>query len=558
MTNQRDNYTKSIERQYETLFQSSKDALMILSNEEGFLAGNKSTIEMFKCGNEKKFISLTPPDLSPDFQPDGTPSGIKALEMMNIALEKGDHFFEWKHKRFHGEEFYATVLLTKTELSGKVVLQATVRDISVQKEQDKINLEQREIEKKYRIIFEQSKDLIFISNAKGRFIDMNPAGIKILGYDNKEELLKIDIKEELYFNKEKRDKFKEEMSRKGFVKDFQITLKKKDSTPIEILETATMILDEISNEEVYMGIMRDITAQIQHEEMLLKMTIEQEIINKELKETQAFVIQQEKMASLGGLAAGIAHEINNPLGFVMGNFRALKDYIDIIEEYLILISKKPEDPDLIEKLDESKKEIDFILKDLKGLFSESEDGFERISTIVENMRQFSRVDSKANMTTINLNDSIRNTLVIAANSYKYVAEVKLNLSKIPEINCNGSEINQVLLNIIVNAAQAIEEMKRDDKGTINIKTYTENGMVCCSISDTGPGIYQNNINKIFDPFFTTKEVGKGTGMGLSISYDIIVNKHKGQLIVESNIEGGATFLIRLHQNINKTSEGERL
>jgi len=145
----------------------------------------------------------------------------------------------------------------------------------------------------------------------------------------------------------------------------------------------------------------------------------------------------------------------------------------------------------------------------------------------------------------NINDGIRNTLLVAANEIKYVAHVKLDLGNIPPVPCVLNEINQVFLNVLVNAAQAIRDQKRTSRGCILIRTYEEGENVYCEISDNGPGIPSDVISKMFDPFFTTKDVGKGTGLGLSISYDIIVNKHKGSIIAENSVDGGACFKIRL-------------
>lgn len=302
----------------------------------------------------------------------------------------------------------------------------------------------------------------------------------------------------------------------------------KDGKTKWIDDRTNILRDKTGNITHYQGIILNITKHIKTE--------------KTLKDAQSVLIQQEKMASLGGLAAGIAHEINNPLGFVMSNFRTLKKYIETIKKYLDLKENTVEKSSL-------KNKIDYILEDIDDLFKESTDGFDRISLIVDNMRKFSRVDNDNNKAFSNLNELIKNTLVIARNSYKYVAEIETHLSKLPDINCRTSEINQVLLNIIVNAAQAIEQQKRDKKGLIKIKTYTEDNMVCCIIDDDGPGIPQKYQKKVFDPFFTTKGIGKGTGLGLSISYDIIVNKHKGMLFVKTEEESGTTFIIKIPINI---------
>ena len=416
-------------------------------------------------------------------------------------------------------------------------IRALLREHKIKNQLNNLNL-------KYFALFNESKDMIFISSPEGKFLDINPSGIKMLGYSNKEELYKLDVQEDVYSKPEERERFKKEMNEHEYVKNFQTIMKKKDGSQIVVTISSSVIFKNNDNPQgLYIGIVRDITKQIENEKDLIKMNIEQVKINEELKKAQLFLVQQEKMASLGGLAAGLAHEINNPLGFVMSNFRTLKKYIQNMKDHITSIENIVTDTDMKEKI-KSNDNIDFIMEDLDELFEESTDGFDRIASIVENMRQFARVDSENNRTFVNLNDMIKNTLVIAKNTYKYVADIITEFSNIPDISCNRSEINQVLLNIIVNASQAIEQEKKGKKGIIKIKTYVENDMICCSIEDNGPGIPEDYLNKVFDPFFTTKEVGKGTGMGLSISYDIIVNKHKGNLSVISDKNSGTMFLLK--------------
>ena len=186
-----------------------------------------------------------------------------------------------------------------------------------------------------------------------------------------------------------------------------------------------------------------------------------------------------------------------------------------------------------------------VFSDAEAIFAESRDGFERIVKIVSNLKNFSRVDRTGDFDDFDLNAGIESTLVVAWNEIKYVSEVRKNLGELPHIRANGSELNQVVLNIIVNAAQALGSLKKSEKGLIEITTRLEKNQVILSIHNDGPGIPQAIQNRIFDPFFTTKEPGKGTGLGLSISYDIIVNKHGGQLWVESDDSSGTTFFISL-------------
>ncbi len=277
---------------------------------------------------------------------------------------------------------------------------------------------------------------------------------------------------------------------------------------------------------------------------------------KKLQQSQSQMVQQEKLASIGNLAAGIAHELNTPVGFVFSNFHSMKDYIlkfrSLIEKYRdfhgrligvdgVLVAER----EALAKLEESL-QLDFILEDLDELFAESEDGFERITSIVTKLREFSRVDQRDETSLYCLNKAIDTTLVVARNEYKYDAEVRTVLDpKLPEVYCHVGQINQVILNIIVNAAQAIKEQERQGFGVIEIETGATRECVWCRIKDDGPGIKPEHLNKIFEPFFTTKPPGRGTGLGLNISYDIIVNKHQGELIVDSEYGQGTEFTIQL-------------
>jgi signal transduction histidine kinase len=292
---------------------------------------------------------------------------------------------------------------------------------------------------------------------------------------------------------------------------------------------------------------------------------ELQVTNKKLKETQSSLVQQEKLASIGQLAAGVAHELNNPLGFVTSNFNSLDNYYHSLKKYCEAWEELL--PGLnngngscshqgISQIEEIRKQenVSLILKDIEDIFSECKDGFQRMTSIVRNLKDFSRIDHSEFIESYDLHAGIESTLVVARNEYKYVAEVEKSLSDLPLIECNGGEINQVLLNIIVNAAHAIKSQEREDTGRISIKTYCDDVSVFCEISDDGPGIPEQIVGKIFDPFFTTKDVGSGTGLGLSISYDIIVNKHKGDLNVKSKTGEGTTFTIRLPIKIENMIE----
>jgi signal transduction histidine kinase len=274
-----------------------------------------------------------------------------------------------------------------------------------------------------------------------------------------------------------------------------------------------------------------------------------------LKQTQGQMVQQEKLAGVGQLAAGVAHEINNPLGFVTSNFETLEKYtkklIEVLEEYRLVLQETAshkktinEAVDQMALLEKSKK-IAGVLADLPDLFAESKDGLERVGQIVKVLRSFSRVDMNNQFEEYNLNEGVETTLIMARNEIKYVADVEVKLEEIPMGKAIGGQINQVILNLLVNAAQAIQSMSKETKGIIQVNTFVEEGFIGCSIYNDGPPIPKEIQNRIFEPFFTTKPVGKGTGLGLSISYDIIVNRHRGKLLFSSDEEHGTVFTLKI-------------
>jgi signal transduction histidine kinase len=253
----------------------------------------------------------------------------------------------------------------------------------------------------------------------------------------------------------------------------------------------------------------------------------------ELKNTQAQLIHSEKMASLGQLVAGISHELNNPIGFIYANVKQLKSYTDKIEKFsqsLKTASKTPSG--------KSKIRIDSILPDLKNLIEDTIHGSQMVKNLVDNLRKFSHLD-QAQWKEVDIHQGIESSLMILNPELKHRIKVIKDYQAKRLIECNPGQINQVFLNLLSNAAQAI-----DGDGTITITTSEDKDTLIVSIKDSGVGIPETILNKIFDPFFTTKDVGKGTGLGLSISYSIIKN-HNGSIDVISEVNKGATFIMTL-------------
>jgi PAS domain S-box-containing protein len=263
---------------------------------------------------------------------------------------------------------------------------------------------------------------------------------------------------------------------------------------------------------------------------------------KKLGEAQSQLLQSEKMASIGVLAAGVAHEINNPVGFVNSNLGTLQRYVQdvlkLLDAYEGVETSLPATAQ--EEIGQLKKSIDaaYLRQDLGDLMTESLDGLQRVKQIVQDMKDFSHVDS-TDRQFASLENGLDSTLNVVWNEVKYKAEVVKEYGNIPQIECFPSQLNQVFMNLLVNAAHAIPE-----RGKITLRTGHDDSTVWVEVEDTGLGISQEHLGRIFEPFFTTKPVGKGTGLGLSLSYGI-VQKHGGRIEVSSEIGKGTRFRVIL-------------
>ena len=249
------------------------------------------------------------------------------------------------------------------------------------------------------------------------------------------------------------------------------------------------------------------------------------------------------MASIGQLAAGVAHEINNPMAFIASNLGTLDKYIRRLKDFIRAQSegiKSLQAAEVVEKLEKKRKELklDYTIDDIDLLVKESRDGSERVQKIVRELNRFARVDD-AEYKDTNINECLENSINIVENELKQKATLHKDYGNLPSTKCYPLKLNQVFINLLINAIQAIEE-----KGKIKIKTWEKDGSIWIRISDTGCGISRQNQSKIFEPFFTTKDVGKGTGLGLSISYEII-QRHKGEISFESKEGRGTTFIISI-------------
>lgn len=285
--------------------------------------------------------------------------------------------------------------------------------------------------------------------------------------------------------------------------------------------------------------------------------VELKSVNAQLKDAQFHLIQSEKLAAIGELAAGVAHEINNPIGYVGSNLETMSSYLNKMKSFiqyfldeldLSIGGGQGESQIQLKALVNEKYQklkIEFILEDLDGMINDSKEGIYKVAEIVKSLRNFARTGMEDERTYTPFKEIISQVLLIVKNESKYTTVIEVEDQDVCDAYMNRGQISQVVLNIVINAIQAIKQQQRNEFGKISINTFEEEDFICMKITDDGPGISESTLNKIFDPFFTTKEVGQGTGLGLSISHDIIVNKHHGMLDVKSVVGEGTQFLIKL-------------
>ncbi|MES5815094.1 ATP-binding protein [Pseudoxanthomonas sp. Soil82] len=293
--------------------------------------------------------------------------------------------------------------------------------------------------------------------------------------------------------------------------------------------------------EHFLVLMQDLRQVRFHDQELVRRHAE---LNVRLTAAQEKLLQSEKLASIGQLAAGVAHEINNPIGYVHSNLGSLQEYLHslfaLIEAYERAL-RSPDPRAMIPEIDQTRArlDIDFISRDLPQLMTESREGIERVTRIVRDLKDFSRSERDESWKLVDLHAGLESTLNIIWNELKYKTTLEKHYGTLPPVECLPSELNQVFMNILINAGQAIGE-----RGTIRVQTGHDGDHVWVEIADSGPGIPPEAQARIFDPFFTTKPVGKGTGLGLSISYGIVA-KHHGRIDVDSRIGEGSRFRIVL-------------
>jgi PAS domain S-box-containing protein len=302
------------------------------------------------------------------------------------------------------------------------------------------------------------------------------------------------------------------------------------------------------------GIGADITAK--REEARKKQELQDQLV-REMQERERMVLElqlSQKLESVGRLAAGIAHEINTPIQYVFDSVHFLRsayeDLNQLLDGWHRVLDTLPEQPEYAELRAEIARlmelhDIDFARAEVPKAFERTFHGIERVTTIVKAMKEFAHPDSDE-QSPADLNHALQTTLLVASNEYKYHARVLTEFSELPAVTCNIGGLNQVFLNLLVNAAHAIQDAGKDlTTGEIKISTSLEGDAAVIRISDNGCGVPPEHLSKLYDPFFTTKDVGRGTGQGLAITHSILVDKHGGDISVSSRVGVGTEFVLRL-------------
>ncbi len=537
------------EERFRKLFENHAAVMLVLDPDTGNIVDTNRASADFYGWSVEELKTMHIQQLNP----------VSVKEIRN-NLEKSrsakQNRFFFRHRCSDGSLRDVDVFTSTIEIAGKKFLYAIVFDITESKLAEKALCDS---ERKFRTITEQMVEVVFVTDTSGILTYVSQAIEMIFGYTPKEVIgdhfTQYLAEEEIpgayvIFNKTLQDHLIDQL--------IEFRFRKKSGELFYGEVHVHYFQDQDSSGMI--GLIRDVTERKQAEQELfqLNQTLEERIAERtrELEMMHQQVILNEKLASIGQLAAGIAHELNNPLNFIKINFATQKEnFIDL----LLLVNLYREITEKIELMGgflvaevqqlrrmEAELAIDMLLGDIPKIFSDSNSGIERMTTIINSMRSFSMSHAPDERVSFDVNKGIRDTLILARHEYRDVAEIETLLDEVlPGIYGNPEQISQLFLNLIVNSAHAIKSQHRSSQGKITIHTWFDSSHVFCSIADDGPGIPEEIRKNIFNPFFSTKEPGKGIGLGLSICYDIVVNKHRGTLSVECPAAGGTVITIGL-------------
>ncbi|MBZ2173017.1 PAS domain S-box protein [Nitratidesulfovibrio sp. SRB-5] len=505
------------EERYRTLFESAQDTILVMDGPT-IVDCNPGATVLTGCPREE-IIGRTPADFSPPVQANG--EGTTSMMMATLAEAANGKLlrFEWLCRRVGGDIVQVETSLAPMRLGDNSYLLAFTRDIS---ERKKAENDLRLSEEKFSKIFNLAPYSISIARLSDSIIlDVNDAFEPLTGYSRAEAVGSNGDNLGLWQDPESRKDFLEKLQQHGTVADYEFMLRRKDGTIRNALNSCQEI--EINGERCSLNIVQDIT---------------------EAKLVQKAMVETEKMMSLGGLAAGMAHEINNPLGIIFQSVQGVQRRFDP------KLSANAADAGALDIDLETVQEY-MRRRNISRYLNAIVEAGQRAADIVRHMLNFSRRND-AGLEDQDVAELVRRAVSLAEKDYDLKKmydfrriSVRLELSDtLLSVPCISSEIEQVLLNLLRNAAQAMAGAGTPDPA-ITVRTTRENDEARIEVEDNGPGISADQLNRVFEPFYTTKKVGEGTGLGLSVSYFIITNTHQGKMSVESTPGQGALFTIRL-------------
>ncbi|MEG3841888.1 AAA family ATPase [Microcoleus sp. herbarium14] len=546
------------ESRFRQLIERSADAILLFDPDRlMFTDCNQAALDLIGFTCKEQLIGLSPLDLCPEVQPDGISSEEKAAEMIRISLERGSHRFEWLHSQVNRGTMWVEIVLTLMSFDGKPIFQCILRDISDRK-QVEINLEQSNL--LLQNVLEATSDMIFAKDSQHHYLFANYATLQLLGLSTEAEIVgKTDFDVlPLEFAQNIRE-WDDRVLRSGIASKFQEDVVNAAGQIVNLYTTKTAMRDPNGNIIGTVGMTRDITEIKQAEAAVLQKSQQLEQTLDELKQAQLQMVQNEKMATLGNLVAGVAHEINNPIGFITGSVNNIEEYIQDLLAHLECYQKSypepvPEVSDHAEDID-----LEFLVEDLPKLIPSMKIASQRIREISNSLRTFSRADT-AEKVACDIHEGINSTLLILkyrlkGSEKRPAIQVICEYGKLPLVKCFLGQLNQVFMNIIANAIDALDAASVGQKFaeiqanpqliTICTDVSGDRQMAVIRIKDNGPGMSEEVQAHIFDHLFTTKEVGQGTGLGLAIARQIVEEKHGGKLSCISAPGRGTEFVIEI-------------
>lgn len=521
---------------FETVFRHSKDGLAIFKDGI-FVDCNQSMLDLVGLATREEFIGLTPFDFSPEYQFDGRSSAEKGMEYITQCYEEGSVRFEWLHKKSNGEPFWCEVIITKMNLAGEVVVHANWRDITEKKDLELKLAEQKEI---FETLFNESMDGLSVFDGQ-KYVDCNKAFLRMFGFSSKDEVIGIhpkDISPEFQADGRSSKEAAKELIFKSLDKGstrFEWIHCKKDRTNFWTEVIITKV--NLKGVDVIYAVIRDISEKKALELELYERNTELDLSNshlelmiEDLKQTQEQLVESEKMASLGSLVAGVAHEINTPVGVgLMGITQFMEETKAISSHY--------QNGELTENSFED------YLKSANELSNIVHKNLERTAQLVRGFKQIAVDQTSEEERLINLREYLEE-VVFSLGSMTRKANTQITIDCPDDINVvtNPGLISQVVTNLIVNSM--VHGFSERGSGEITIKVREEEqNYVVMTYQDNGKGISDDILPKIFDPFFTTNRANGGTGLGLNVTYNIVKNALGGSIECQSKPNQGVQFTI---------------